>query len=1060
MAMQLKIPDISLYLEPRATTLEELQDFVSALENQQTQLGAIAALHQLASQLPRERESGTAGGLRLFSIEVPGVAEPIRLILHPAVFEPEQWGRTFAEGLLKEPEIFQGKTVVELGSGCGWISLLLVRRTYARQVLGLDLNPVAVAIARLNAWLNGTDPGGELKQTPWGLPVVEALRFDQSDLLQVPLGRKERFDHVIGCIPQVLHPDPGALKVKPGLSTRDLYDLSNYCFQQGILEDRFGLPLIARALEQAQLCLNPGGLLTLILGGRPGLDAIDGVFRRRGYEPSLWWSRRIKQADDTDLASLVALEQEHGIKFHFYASYSSKNSIPASTAVGLLSRGRPLYHDLLVMQARTRFEKPMLAFVRNINALGLGAMRKELDLSHATEEQVSFLERLTRELLRQRTIPYPHERGDYQVRAKIARFLRVYCNFITSPEALFIGPERAQLVRMILSMVAKSGDKVLLSGSLDHVYSPVLSRLNLESVLGNDDLSELVELDNLFEPRVCLMAPEEMSDPSPLVMQAFIKQAREHPDRWYVIDDSANFGISSELRANTMMRILSQCGSLPPNLMFLYGLIKNTVCPDLELSFMINAPDSWMQGLDVAAELTYSRIAYPTQLYYEWLFEELLSFPFAEFGNVTLPGSDHAAVIEEPGCENKAQPLGGLTDWFNAIAADPVFSPKPIDVDSDWDVVRMDYGEFEAPVPPVIVRGLIKGFLEPHANELSDLVRSRVQSYLSATRAASVSEKRIVLGDGVFPLLGSLIETMKRRLGRSPIVALPCGSYGPIYALIRYHGGTPVTIATDAEQGFLLTLQGIARMSEKPDLLWLTQPNNPSGLFFESDTVAGIMQLCAERGIYILSDEIFFLLSDPRLGDITPSNLSFASAASTGTSESKWLFVVDGLSKAFAAGGLRCGFMVCPDESWAHDIQAITLTPPRSILRAWESLYCAFLEEAPHNMMDLQREQAEMFAYLQSARNLLHEQRERLISLLNRHGLYDGLDAAKRGGLFVLAHLSEKGKSLALQEKVLANPPEWARTPEWVRLCFSLEPAKFNLGLQRLERFLQHEYPV
>lgn len=1041
MAMQLKIPDIRDYLEPRATTLEELQEFVAALDNQMTQDASVAALHELARQLPT---TSAARGLRLFTIQVPGVAEPLRLILHPAVFEPEQWGQTFAEGLLKETDIFQGKTVVELGCGSGWISLVLAKRTYVKHILGLDLNPIAVPIARINVWLNGTTSDGQLINTPWGAPLVEALRMEQSDLLQEPLSRKERFDHVVGCIPQVLHPDPGSLKIKQGLSTRDLYDLSNYCFQQGILEDRFGLPLIARALEQAQLCLTPGGLVTLIVGGRPGQEAIDGVFRRRGYDPSLWWSRRIQQADDTDLASLVALEKEHGIKFHFFASNSSKHSIPASTAVGLLERGQPLYHDLLVVQARTRFEKPMLSFVKNISALGLTSLRKELDLSRVTDEQISFLERLTVDMLRRRTLPYTHERGDYGMRAKIARFLRIYGNYLTSAEDLFIGPERSQLVDMILAMVARPGDKVLLSGALDKVYGKAVARQDLEAVLGNDDLSELVSLDTLFSPRISLLAPSEMSDPSPLVMDAFVKQARANPDRWYVVDDSANFGISSELKANVMMRILAQ-HELPPNLIFLYGLIKNTVCPDLELSFMINAPDSWIHGLEIAAELSYSRIAYTTQLYYEWLFEELLSFPFAD-NRPSVPAS------------SRREADGVLTDWFKEIAVDPVFGPKPDGLNDEREVVRLDYGEFEAPVPSALVRGIIKGFLEPHSDDVSEIVRSRVQSYLRFTRGCSVAENRIVLGAGVFPLFGNLIETLRKRLGRSPIVALPTGSYGPSYALIRYHGGTPIDIPTDADQGFLLTLHGIARMTEKPDLLWLTQPNNPSGLFFDSDTVAGIMQLCVERGIYVLADEIFFLLSDPKVGPWTPPSLSFVSHV--GNSESKWLFCVDGLSKSFAAGGLRCGFMMCPDETWASEIQATTQMPPTSILRAWDSLYSAFLEEPPHNLMDLQRERAEVESYLQSARGLLADQRERLLALLSKHNVADKLDNAKRGGLFVIARVSEKRNKLAASEKLLINSDEWARIPGWSRICFSLEPARFNAALQRLERFLQNEYPA
>lgn len=1033
--MRVKVPDIALYLEERAISFEELQAFVDALDNPNTRAEACAALHALAAQLAARTSSA---GLRLFEMPVPGCDEAIKLILHPAVFEPEQWGKTFAEGLLKEPEIFSGKNIVELGTGSGWISILLLKRTYAKFILGLDLNPVAVAIAKLNAWLNGCEPDGTLKPSLHGAPLVESFRVAHSDLLLEPLGRRERFDHVIGCIPQVLHPDPGQLKSKRKMGTRDLYDLSNYCFQQGILEDRFGLPLIARALEQAQLCLNPGGLVTLILGGRPGIEAIDGVFRRRGYEPQLWWSRRIQQADDTDLASLVALEREHGIKFHFYASFSSKHSIPASTAVGLLAHERPLYHDLLVMQASTRHEKPMLQFVKNINALGLGGMRRELDLSNVTEEQISFLSRLTQELLRNRTLPYPHERGDAHFRERVARFLQTYCNFATNAERLFIGPERSQLLFCILSMVARPGDKVLLSNSLNGVYADVLARLHFEPVLGNDDLPELVELDDLFAPKISILAPHEMTDPSTLVLDALVRQAKAHPDRWYLVDDSANFDIASELRANVTMRILSQ-HDLPPNLVFLYGLIKNTVSADLELSFMLNAPQQWIEGLDVAAELTYSRIAYPTQLYYEWLFDEMLAFPFPQDRKEPAP---HAASASAE-----------LSAWFKEIAADAVFAPKPINPE-DRGVVRLDYGEFEAPVPAPIVKGLVKGFLEPSASAVAEVLPSRVAAYMKFTRNVSVGEDRIVLGQGVFPLLAAMIEAMRKRLGRAPLIALPNGSYGPIYSLIAYHGGTVVPVGTDPEQGFLATLQSIARMQDtKPDLLWLTQPNNPSGLFFESDTVAGIMQLCAERGIYVLADEIFFLLSDPKLGVWTNPQLSFASTIPN--AEGKWLFVVDGLSKSFAAGGLRSGFMVCPDSSWADEIQHLAVLPPKTTLRAWDSLYSVFLDEAPHNMMDIAKEQADVLDYLTNARVMLQEQRDKLYALLSEFGRADGPEHAKRGGLFMLGRFgAAEATSLAQQKGVLINPPEWARTPGWSRFCFSLEPARFNVACDRLREFL------
>jgi len=1033
-AKSLTVPELEQLLSGTSECIKALEALLFALEDGNLQNQACARLHELSALLDRQ----PTRMLKLHVVGVPGTDEPMRLILHPAVFSPEHWGRTFAEGLLKEPERFDGKRVVELGTGSGWISLLLLTRTRATEILGLDINQIAVLMARLNAWLNGTNPDGSYRFSNAGVPIPRAFRAAVSDLLDEPLSRNETFDHAIGCIPQVLHPDPSALGAKRRrLSNQDLYDLSNYCFQQGILEDRFGLPLISRALEQSQLCLRPGGEVTLVLGGRPGNAAIDGMFRRRGFEPSLAWSRRIQQADDTDLASLVELEKTYGIRFHFFMSLTSEQPVSASTVVSLLGAGRPVYHDLLVYQAQTRFEKATTEFVRNIHSMGLAALRRELDFSRITEEQVSFLDRFSGSLIKSRTLPYPNERGDLTLRSRLATFLNVYCHHDLEPEDLFVGPERAQLAGLILHMVASRGQAVLLSRALEPVYRPVCELVGLSVTVGNDDLSELLELEELIAPTVSLLAPSELEHSSPLVLDALCRRALSHPDRWYLVDDSAHFDISSNLGSNAFLGLIGQ-REVPSNLILVYGLIKNTVCPDLELSFLVNAPGEWLHQLEVGAELTYSRISYLAQAYYNWLFDDLLAFPF----------------LEECKGERKrrSQQPAKVTQHFAAATGDPTFAPKPVSVETEG-LIRLDYGEIESSVPDLLIKGAIKGLLEVPADGLPELVKDRVRSYVKVTRGVAVSSDRIVLAQGVFPLLGALLRMLEERLGRPLVVAIPQGSYGLVYPMVAYHGSACQEISTPAANGFLLNPADIATLSPKPDLLWITQPNNPSGLFFDPDSLRAIMRTCAEREIYVLSDEIFFLLSDLRLGEWTLPALSFAYFLDA--AERRWLFLVDGLSKAFAAGGLRCGFMVCPDGQLARAIQNAVWMPPKSTLRAWDTLYSAFLEEAPHELMDLSAERRGIQKYLTDARTLLASQREALTRLLKENAVDDGLETHNRGGLFVLARLAHLRDELAREAKLLINSQEWSRTPGWSRICYGLTPDRFETAMTRLQAFLR-----
>lgn len=1020
---------------PEQGVIFELEKLLANLQNNESFISACHRLHTIAQSL----ESLNHPILTIHKLDIPGADEPINLLLHRAVFTPELWGQTFAEGLLKDTNHFDGKKILEVGCGSGWISILLLRRTYAAKIIGIDINPVAILTARLNAYLNGTASSGTIKCSLAGVPLFEAFQADVSDLLAKPLKDGATFDHIIGCIPQVLHPDPeGFAKRSDNLSTQDLYDLSNYCFQQGILEDQFGLPLIARALEEAQLCLRPQGTVTLILGGRPGQQTIEEMFRRRGYEPQLIWLRRIAQADDTDLASLVALEKSCHIQFHFFMDNTSKLSIPASTAVKLLSPEQKIYHDLLVYRARTRHENPTFAFIRNLHELGLSNIRRELDFTRMSDEQISFLERLSQKLLHSRKIAYPHESGNLSFRQKLANFLAIYCNFSTQASSLFIGPARPQLLEIMLRMLTDKGDKILVSNNLKNSYESVLSRLPLDVMQGNDDLTELQLLDDLFSPKVSIIAPYQLDDASPLLLRSLTDQARKHPEHWYIVDDSDHFEISSNLNINRLTRLVGST-DLPPNLLFLYGLIKNIVCPDFELSFILNLPDSWHQGLEIGAELSYSRISYIIQLYYEWLFDELLAFPF----------SDSSAGQED---QRAGHASFSVSSVFKEIRQDPVFSPKPVDPEGE-NITRFDYGEFEYTVPDQLIAGMLHGILDNKQEEdLARIVKERICQYLERTRHARVNAAEIVLAQGVFATFGSLIQALATRLGRPPRIGVPAGTYGPIYPMLKLYGAEIIELKTNSQKAFVLDLETLSQCQKLPDLIWLTQPNNPSGIYYEAEEIRKLLDWCAEHKTYVLADEIFFLLSDLSLGLWTPSELSFAFNLST--KHKSILFLTDGLSKAFAAGGLRCGFMLCPDDSWATRIQELCPLPPRAILHSWDRLYSSFLHAAPHLLFDPVYEFANIEKYLIGARKQLSEQREQLLSLLSTNGMADGLRYARRGGLFLLAKLDDQAQELAREYGLLSNPPAWSRTPDWHRLCFSLESDRFHKGLEKLAKFL------
>ena len=59
---------------------------------------------------------------------------------------------------------------------------------------------------------------------------------------------------------------------------------------------------------------------------------------------------------------------------------------------------------------------------------------------------------------------------------------------------------------------------------------------------------------------------------------------------WVVLDESAFFNITGEVEPLTLFEFLAR-EPLPPNLVVLYGLIKNAVWPDLELTLLLPVPE-------------------------------------------------------------------------------------------------------------------------------------------------------------------------------------------------------------------------------------------------------------------------------------------------------------------------------------------------------------------------------------------------------------------------------------------------------------------------------------
>ena len=123
----------------------------------------------------------------------------------------------------------------------------------------------------------------------------------------------------------------------------------------------------------------------------------------------------------------------------------------------------------------------------------------------------------------------------------------------------------------------------------------------------------------------------------------------------------------------------------------------------------------------------------------------------------------------------------------------------------------------------------------------------------------------------------------------------------PVFA-----GAKPVFVETE-ETDFVLNVDQVERaITPRTKLLILNSPSNPSGRVLPPDEFRRIMELTAERGIYVVSDECY-------LRFVYPPGEVFSAASLPAELRSR-LCIAGSFSKTYAMTGWRVGYALAPAE--------------------------------------------------------------------------------------------------------------------------------------------------
>lgn len=166
-----------------------------------------------------------------------------KLKLHPQVYEPAEDTFLLAENL----KVKEGDIALDIGTGTGIIALLMAKK--AEYVLGVDVNPIAIELAKENAKING----------------IKNVEFRVSDLFENVEGK---FDIITFNLPYL----PGRPE-----ELKEPIDLA-------LIGGKRGREVLDKFIDQVIDYLKPNGIIQIVQSSITGVEDTIEKFTKLGFK--------------------------------------------------------------------------------------------------------------------------------------------------------------------------------------------------------------------------------------------------------------------------------------------------------------------------------------------------------------------------------------------------------------------------------------------------------------------------------------------------------------------------------------------------------------------------------------------------------------------------------------------------------------------------------------------------------------------------------------------------------------------------------------------------------
>src|SRR5437899_3754510 len=353
------------------------------------------------------------------------------------------------------------------------------------------------------------------------------------------------------------------------------------------------------------------------------------------------------------------------------------------------------------------------------------------------------------------------------------------------------------------------------------------------------------------------------------------------------------------------------------------------------------------------------------------------------------------------------------------------------------DVVGFGAGEpdFDTPqhIKDAAIQALNEGFTKyTPSSGIPELRQAIADKFKRENGLAYKASQIIVSCGGKHSCYNVILATCQE--GDDVIIPSPYWLSYP--EMVKLAGANPVILPTSDETEFKLAPGQLrAALTPRTRLLVLNSPSNPTGSVYTPEEIKALGDICVEKGVLIMSDEIYeHLLYD---GATHKSVASFSPAHYENT------IVVHGFAKAWSMTGWRLGFLAAPEPiAKAIDaVQSHSTSNPTSF--AQKGAVAALTGSQDH------------------LKGWLAEFNKRRTYAWKKLNGIPGISCVNaKGAFYLFPNIGKTGLNstdfcarLLEAEKVAAVPGIAFGADDCIRLSYATSMANIEKGLERMDRF-------